>query len=152
MTPLRQRMIEDLQIRNRSPKTIKAYVAHVARFAQYFDRSPELLGPEDVRQYQIHLLARKASWSQFNQIARSWPRWRPVELPRWARGSIVASIAAKPSRCTTLAATAIVPPAKPVSVPNGSTANEANCCRWNCTGWIGWCTSNHRRTARRIRC
>jgi len=67
MTPLRQRMIEDLQIRNRSPKTIKAYVAHVARFAQYFDRSPELLGPEDVRQYQIHLLARKASWSQFNQ-------------------------------------------------------------------------------------
>jgi integrase/recombinase XerD len=67
MTPLRQRMIEDLQIRNRSPKTIDAYVAHVARFARHFGRCPELLGPEELRQYQIHLLAQKVSWSQFNQ-------------------------------------------------------------------------------------
>lgn len=67
MTLLRQRMIEDLQIRNRSPKTIEAYVSHASRFAQHFGRSPELLGPENVRQYQLHLLAQKASWSQFNQ-------------------------------------------------------------------------------------
>lgn len=60
-------MIEDLQIRNRSRKTIDAYVAHVTRFARHFGRSPELLGPEDVRQYQIHLLAQRVSWSQFNQ-------------------------------------------------------------------------------------
>jgi integrase/recombinase XerD len=67
VTPLRQRMIQDLQIRNRSPKTIDAYVGHVARFAQHFGRSPELLGPEEVRQYQLHLLSQNASWSQFNQ-------------------------------------------------------------------------------------
>jgi integrase/recombinase XerD len=67
MTPLRQRMIQDLQIRNRSAKTIEAYVRHVAHFAQHFGRSPEVLGPEEVRQYQLHLLAKKVSWSAFNQ-------------------------------------------------------------------------------------
>jgi integrase/recombinase XerD len=88
MTPLRQRMIEDLQIRNRSPKTIDAYVAHVARFARHFGRCPELLGPEELRQYQIHLLAQKVSWSQFNQCV-SGLRFlygvtlgRPEEVPR----------------------------------------------------------------------
>lgn len=67
MTPLRQRMIEDLQLRNRSPKTVSCYVGHVSRFAQHFACSPERLGPEEVRQYQLHLLARKVSWSCFNQ-------------------------------------------------------------------------------------
>ena len=92
MTPLRQRMIEDLQIRNRSPLTIETYVRHVARFAEYFDRSPELLGPEEVRQYQLHLLAEKASWSAFNQCV-SGLRFlyrvtlgRPEEVPRLAFG------------------------------------------------------------------
>jgi integrase/recombinase XerD len=67
MTPLRKRMIEDLQLRNRSPKTISCYVGHVTRFARYFGRSPECLGPEETRQYQLHLLERKLSWSGFNQ-------------------------------------------------------------------------------------
>jgi len=60
--------MEDLQLRNRSPKTIEAYVAHVACFAKYFGRSPEALGAEQVRQYQLYLLQeRKVSWSTFNQ-------------------------------------------------------------------------------------
>lgn len=68
MTPLRQRFIEDLQLRNRSPRTVEAYVAQVARFAAHFGRSPEELTPEHVRQYQLHLIQeRKASWSTFNQ-------------------------------------------------------------------------------------
>ena len=67
MTPLRQRMIEDLQLRNRSPKTVSCYVGHVSRFARHFGRSPECLGPEEARQYQLHLLERKVSWSCFNQ-------------------------------------------------------------------------------------
>lgn len=67
-TPLRQRMTEDLKIRNRSVRTIKTYISHVARFAQHFRKSPELLGPEEVRQYQVYLVEeRHASWSQFNQ-------------------------------------------------------------------------------------
>lgn len=67
MTPLRQRMIDDLRIRNRSPRTIKTYVSHVARFAMHFRRSPEFLGPEEIRAYQLHLIDRRVSYSLFNQ-------------------------------------------------------------------------------------
>lgn len=66
MTPLRQRMIEDLQIRNYSPHTIAAYTDHVARFAAHFQSSPDQLGPEQVRAYQLHLLSQRVSWSVFN--------------------------------------------------------------------------------------
>ena len=65
---LRQRMIEDLHIRNYSPRTVDIYSRCVARFASYFGKSPELLGPEQVRQYQSFLVEqKKASWSLFNQ-------------------------------------------------------------------------------------
>ncbi len=39
MSPLRQRFIEDLQLRNRSPRTISCYVRHVSKFARHFGRS-----------------------------------------------------------------------------------------------------------------
>ena len=55
MTPLRQRMIEDMQLRHLSPHTQRAYLTHVARFARLFHRSPELLGPPEIRAYQLHL-------------------------------------------------------------------------------------------------
>jgi integrase/recombinase XerD len=55
MTPLRQRMLEDLQIRNLSPLTQPAYVEHIARFARYFGRSPAVLGPEEIRAYLVYL-------------------------------------------------------------------------------------------------
>ena len=67
MTPLRQRMIDDLKLRNRSPRTIETYISHVARFAKFHGRSPELLGAEEVRAYQKHLLVLGVSWSLFNQ-------------------------------------------------------------------------------------
>jgi site-specific recombinase XerD len=67
MTPLRQRLIHDLQLRNYSPRTVSCYVAASAHFAKHFGRSPEHLDAEHVRQYQLHLLARKVSWSRFNQ-------------------------------------------------------------------------------------
>jgi integrase/recombinase XerD len=68
VTSLRQRMIEDLQIRNYSPRTIEAYVACVAHFAQFFRKSPGNLGPEEIRNYQLHLVnEKKASWSLLNQ-------------------------------------------------------------------------------------
>jgi site-specific recombinase XerD len=68
MTPLRQRFLHDLKLRNYSPRTVETYLAHVLRFAQHFGRSPERLGPEEIRCYQLHLLQeRQASWSVFNQ-------------------------------------------------------------------------------------
>jgi integrase/recombinase XerD len=68
MTPLRQRFLDDLRLRNYSPRTLDCYVAAVAQFARHCGRSPELLGAEDIRQYQLHLLQEQhASWSRFNQ-------------------------------------------------------------------------------------
>lgn len=59
MKPLRSRMIEDMQIRNLAVDTQQAYVQQVSLFARYFNKSPELLGPEQIRTYQLHLINEK---------------------------------------------------------------------------------------------
>jgi site-specific recombinase XerD len=59
MTPLRQRFIEDMRIRNLTAATVKSYVDQAARFARHFNRSPADLGPEQVRAYQVHLTMEK---------------------------------------------------------------------------------------------
>jgi integrase/recombinase XerD len=56
MTPLRQRMLQDMGIRNLALNTQLAYVQQIRAFARHFDCSPEALGPEQVRAYQVHLL------------------------------------------------------------------------------------------------
>ena len=55
MSPLRQRMTEDMQVRNLSPHTQTSYVQQVSLFARHFDKSPEALGPEEIRSYQVYL-------------------------------------------------------------------------------------------------
>jgi site-specific recombinase XerD len=55
MTPLKQRMLEDLHIRNYSPSTVRCYVRSVAEFAKHFKKSPEYLGPEEIRKWQLYL-------------------------------------------------------------------------------------------------
>ena len=55
MTSLRQRMLEDMQVRNLSPHTQTSYVQQVSRFARHFGRSPDTLGPEEIRAYQLYL-------------------------------------------------------------------------------------------------
>ena len=67
MTPLRQRFIDDLRLRNYAQRTIETYVGRIVAFAKHFGRSPDLLGPEEVRTFQLHLLERRVSWSSFNQ-------------------------------------------------------------------------------------
>ena len=53
MTPLRQRMIEDMQVRNLAPHTQSTYILHVSLFARHFHKSPELLGPDEIPDYQL---------------------------------------------------------------------------------------------------
>src|SRR6266542_2419892 len=59
MTPLRQRMIEDMQVRNLSPDTQSTYVLQVSLFARHFGKTPDQLGPEDIRSYQVYLTNEK---------------------------------------------------------------------------------------------
>ena len=59
MTPVRQRMTEDMQVRNLSPHTQASYVQQVSLFARYFGKSPEVLGPEEIRAYQVYLTNEK---------------------------------------------------------------------------------------------
>ena len=59
MTPLRQRMTEDMQVRNLALNTQTCYVQQVSLFARHFDKSPEQLGPEDIRAYQVYLTNEK---------------------------------------------------------------------------------------------
>jgi site-specific recombinase XerD len=95
MTPLRQRMLDDMQLRNLRPETQRNYLNHVANFAQYFKRSPELLDIEAVRQYQLYLLnERKLSPETINQYVSSVKflylttlemPWTPEHFPRVRR-------------------------------------------------------------------
>ena len=68
ISPLRRRMIEDMTIRNLSPATQRSYIHAVKRYSLYFGRSPDLLGLEDVRTYQVHLVAKGIAWATLNQV------------------------------------------------------------------------------------
>jgi integrase/recombinase XerD len=59
VTPLRQRMLEELQRRNYSADTIRGYIHAVKDFAEYFGKSPEVMGAEEVRNFQLHMMRDK---------------------------------------------------------------------------------------------
>jgi integrase/recombinase XerD len=67
VSPLRRRMIEDMKIRNLSPATQESYIRAVVHFTRFFGQSPDKLGIEQVRQYQLHLISQEVSWSKLNQ-------------------------------------------------------------------------------------
>ena len=69
MTVLGRRMIDDMTVRNLSPATQQSYVYAVAKFSRFFGCSPDLLGIEAVRAYQLHLAGLRWSWSHINQVS-----------------------------------------------------------------------------------
>jgi integrase/recombinase XerD len=82
MTPLRQRMLEDMQLRNLAPQTQRNYIHHVKGLAEFYQVSPELLDLEDVRTYQLHLLNEKQqSPETVNQFvsAAKFLYWQTLE-------------------------------------------------------------------------
>jgi integrase/recombinase XerD len=68
ISPLRQRMIDDMTLRNMSPNTKNIYISAVARFSAYHRRSPDKLGLEDIRDYHLHLVSRNLKPTTINPI------------------------------------------------------------------------------------
>jgi integrase/recombinase XerD len=61
MTPLRRRMLEDMQLRGLAPKTQQAYIRAVRQLAEYYDKSPDLISEEELRLYFLFQRARRAA-------------------------------------------------------------------------------------------
>ena len=87
MTALRQRMLEDLQLRRYSPHTIDAYLRNVAQFAQHFDSSPDRLGPEHIRTYQLWLLQQQVARNLEHHVAEEEYSGAKTEHGRHRGGS-----------------------------------------------------------------
>jgi integrase/recombinase XerD len=68
MTPLRQKMIHELELHRKSPRTIEAYVTAVAQLAQHYRRSPDAITLEEIREFLHYLITqRKVAFSTCNQ-------------------------------------------------------------------------------------
>ncbi len=90
MTPLRQRMVEDMKIRRFSPQTQYRYVLAVEKFAQHFGRSPDRLGREEIREFLLCIHGTGASYgvasnyvSALRFLYRTTLRrpWIPEDIP-----------------------------------------------------------------------
>jgi integrase/recombinase XerD len=91
MTPLRQRMLDDLQMRNLSVHTQEAYIRAVAKLAQHYRKPPDQLTREEVRAYLVHLIQdRHASPSLYNQVRAALKFFYQVTLGQeWVLDRIV---------------------------------------------------------------
>ena len=84
ISPLRQRMIEDMRMRRLSPKTQAAYIRAVRQFARYLRRSPDTSTVEDLRNYQLHLVDRGTSAISLNAAITGLKFFFGVTLDRGA--------------------------------------------------------------------
>jgi integrase len=83
MTALRQRFIEDLQLRNRSPRAIETSIHHLKEYARYFQQAPDQLGLGHAHRYLLYLLNdKKVSWSACNQAVSARRFFYRVTCPR----------------------------------------------------------------------
>jgi integrase/recombinase XerD len=82
ISPLRQRMIEDMTMRKLSPRTQTQYVRAVANFTRFLTRSPETADAEDLRRYQLHLVEQGVSSTSINAIITALKMFFEVTLDR----------------------------------------------------------------------
>ena len=82
ISPLRHRMIEDMTVRNLSPATQRSYIHAVSKFSRFFGRSPDRLGLEDVREFQVYLVSQGISWPALNQTVCALRFFYGVTLKR----------------------------------------------------------------------
>lgn len=92
MTPLRQRMLEDMRLRNLSAETQRSYIHYITGFANHFGLSPEKLGLDDIRSYQLFLVERRQlspesvncflSAAQFLYTVTLDMPWSKAQFPR----------------------------------------------------------------------
>ena len=83
VSPLRQRMIEDMMVRNFAPNTLDSYLSQVSLFARHFGKSPEQLGPEEIRAISA---SPRSNWAP-KKSAPTRSTWRNRKRHPWAHGS-----------------------------------------------------------------
>lgn len=66
LSPLRQRMLDDMAMRKLNEKTQTAYIRAVKRFTQFFGQAPDLASPEDLRRFQMHLVEQGVASTTIN--------------------------------------------------------------------------------------
>jgi len=82
ISPLRQRMIDDMTLRKLKPKTQATYLRAVLRFTRFFGRSPDLASPEDLRRFQLHLVEQNVSSTTINATITGLKFFFGVSLER----------------------------------------------------------------------
>jgi len=91
MTPLRKRMLEDMQLRNFTPETQRNYQHHITGLARFYMTSPDQIGLEEVREYQVYLInQRRQSPQAVNQFVSAAKFFYNVTLETlWPEGALV---------------------------------------------------------------
>jgi integrase/recombinase XerD len=92
ISPLRQRMIEDMSIRQFGEKTRRDYIRQVREFTAFLGRSPDRAEPEDLRRYQLHLASLGASYARMNVAGTALRFFFHVTLGRPGFGDRMARI------------------------------------------------------------
>ena len=106
MTPLRQRMIEDMQLRGLAARTQESYVRAVRQLAVHYGKSPEFITAEELRQYFLYLQQeQQVAASTYNvawcglrffyqyTLQRAWPGSNLIRLPQAEKLPVVLSVA-----------------------------------------------------------
>ena len=87
MSKLRQQLIQELVLRNYSPRTQEAYVSAVYQLAKFFRRSPDLLSDQELKDYLFHLATRRrlaaSSRNQATSALRFFYKLCPSSSANW---------------------------------------------------------------------